>query len=102
MTGHFDSHAPLATHAGVLDESAERLQAAIALKFEPSELHEFEVSDRAAGAMMGQLLAFLFGVLLVLMLGVNVWMISNKSQGSDPQAPLTNPSGNETIPAAKE
>ena len=88
MTAHAETHAPEKAHSNHGDGGDPRLQAALALKFEPSELHDFELADKAAGQMMGKLLAFLFCVLLFLMTGVNVWMISNKSQGNDPQAPV--------------
>ena len=86
MTAHAAIDHPVATHSHHGEDP--RLAAAIALKFEPSELHEFEMADKAAGQMMGKLLAFLFCVLLFLMAGVNIWMIQNKSHGSDPQAPV--------------
>lgn len=91
MTAYAETHSPETSHADYSDESDERLKAAAALKFEPAELHEFEMADRSAGEMMGKLLAFLFCVLLVLMTGVNIWMMKHKAQGTDPQAPLTNP-----------
>ena len=101
MTAHAEAHSPETAHAQFGDESEERLKAAAALKFEPSEVRDFEMADRAAGEMMGKLLAFLFCVLLFLMTGVNIWMMNHKSQGTDPQAPLTNPSAIEDHAAAK-
>ena len=86
MTAHAETHAPEVGHSN--DGGDPRLQAALALKFEPSELREFALADNAAGQMMGKLLAFLFCVLLTLMTGVNIWMIGNRSQSTDPQAPV--------------
>jgi hypothetical protein len=86
MTAHAETHAHEAVHATHTGDP--RLDAAAALKFEPSELHDFELADKAAGQMMGKLLAFLFCVLLFLMTGVNVWMMKNAAQGTDPQAPI--------------
>lgn len=88
MTAHAETHAPESAHnyEGVIEDP--RIQAATALKFEPSEVRDFDLADKAAGQMMGKLLAFLFCVLLFLMTGVNIWMIKNKAQGTDPQAPV--------------
>lgn len=74
------------THA--INSADPRLALATALKFEPTELHEFDVADGVAGRMMGKLLAFLFCVLLFLMIGVNVWMLTHSStiNDTDPQA----------------
>ncbi|WP_010586655.1 hypothetical protein [Schlesneria paludicola] len=94
MTAHAHIDHVDAAHSGHGEDP--RLAAALALKFEPSELHEFEMADKAAGQMMGKLLAFLFCVLVVLMAGVNIWMIDNKSKGNDPQAPV----GGSAHPAA--
>jgi hypothetical protein len=86
MTAHAESHAPAVTTA--INSSDPRLSLATALKFEPSELHEFDVADKAAGQMMGKLLGALFCVLLFLMTGVNIWMINHSStiDDTDPQA----------------
>lgn len=88
MTAHAESHAHEHAHTDHGDGTDPRLQAALALKFEPIELHEFDMADKAAGQMMGKLLAFLFCVLLALMTGVNIWMIKNKASSTDPQAPI--------------
>jgi|GEM_PF-1714974 len=88
MTAHAETHAPEASHDIHVDAADPRLQLAASLKFEPSELHDFELADRAAGQMMGKLLAFLFCVLLTLMTGVNLWMIKNAAKTTDPQAPV--------------
>lgn len=88
MTAHAEHHAPETVVASHGDGVDPRLQAALALKFEPSELRDFDLADKAAGQMMGKLLAFLFCVLLFLMSGVNIWMISHKAKGTDPQAPI--------------
>jgi hypothetical protein len=82
-----ETHAPEA----VVDNSTvvdPRLQVAAALKFEPIELQDFELADKAAGQMMGKLLGVLFCVLVTLMSGVNIWMIKNHAKGNDPQAPI--------------
>lgn len=89
MTAHAESHAPEVSHVSHVDSSDPRAQLAASLKFETSELHDFDMADRAAGQMMGKLLAFLFCVLLFLMTGVNIWMIKNAAKGTDPQAPVT-------------
>jgi type IV secretory pathway TrbD component len=46
------------------------------------------MADKAAGQMMGKLLAVLFCVLLFLMTGVNIWMLTHAStiKDTDPQA----------------
>ncbi len=88
MTAHAETHAVETAHTSYGEMEDPRIQAAVALKFEPSEVHDFEMADRAAGQMMGKLLAFLFCVLLFLMTGVNIWMINNKAKGIDPQAPV--------------
>lgn len=86
MTAHAETHAPAITYP--IDSSDPRIPLATALKFEPSEVHDFDVADSAAGQMMGKLLAFLFFVLVFLMLGVNIWMINHSSsiKDQDPQA----------------
>ena len=86
MTAHAESHAPAVTHAAYGADP--RIPLATALKFEPSELREFDLADKAAGQMMGKLLAFLFCVLLFLMTGVNIWMLTHSStiDDTDPQA----------------
>lgn len=88
MTAHAETHAHEVSHDVHVDSSDPRLQLAASLKFEPSELHDFELADKAAGQMMGKLLAFLFCVLLTLMTGVNLWMIKNANNTTDPQAPV--------------
>ena len=89
MTAHAETHIPETAH---VDHHAvgvdPRLAAAAALKFEPVEVREFDLADKAAGQMMGKLLAFLFCVLLFLMTGVNIWMMNNAAKGIDPQAPV--------------
>ncbi len=82
------AHAPEVAHASHVESGDPRLQIAASLRFEPVELRDFELADKAAGQMMGKLLAFLFCVLLFLMAGVNVWMLSNSAKGTDPQAPV--------------
>ena len=89
MTAHAETSTAEVVHASHNDGADPRLLLAEKLKFEPSELHDFEVADRAAGQMMGKLLAFLFCVLLFLMSGVNIWMISHAAKGTDPQAPVS-------------
>lgn len=86
MTAHAEHHAPVST--GVIGSTDPRIQLATALKFEPSELHDFDMADKAAGQMMGKLLGLLFCVLLFLMTGVNIWMLRNSStiHDTDPQA----------------
>jgi hypothetical protein len=86
MTAHAETHAPAMTHA--ITSSDPRIPLAAALKFEPSELKDFDKADKAAGQMMGKLLAFLFCVLLFLMTGVNLWMLNHSStiDDKDPQA----------------
>lgn len=54
--------------------------------FEKSELDDFVAEDREAGVHIGQLLAAVFLISLVLMTGVCWWMFRNASQGHDPQA----------------
>lgn len=88
MTDHAESHATEAAHVGHIQGADPRLELAAALKFEPSEVYDFDMADRSAGQMMGKLLAFLFCVLLFLMVGVNIWMMRNASHGTDPQAPV--------------
>jgi len=89
MTAHIETHAPEVGHSSHADGGDPRIQIAESLKFERSEVRDFELADKAAGQMMGKLLAFLFCVLLFLMSGVNIWMIKNASTGTDPQAPVT-------------
>lgn len=93
MTAHTETHAPEVAHASHTEGVDPRVALAASLKLEPSELHDFELADKAAGQMMGKLLAFLFCVLLFLMSGVNLWMIKNAAKGLDPQAPV----GAETV-----
>jgi hypothetical protein len=88
MTDHAETHSPEVAHTSHNAGSDPRLQLAASLKFEPSEVYDFDMADKAAGQMMGKLLAFLFCVLLFLMSGVNIWMIRNAAHGSDPQAPV--------------
>ena len=86
MTAHAETQTPAVTHA--INSADPRIPLAAALKFEPSELHDFDMADSAAGQMMGKLLAFLFCVLLFLMTGVNLWMMTHSStiEDKDPQA----------------
>lgn len=93
MSDHVQIHSPEVVHASHMEGSDPRMQLAAALKFEPSELHDFDMADKAAGQMMGKLLAFLFCVLLFLMTGVNLWMAKNAAKGLDPQAPVAADSG---------
>ena len=84
MTAHTESH----THEEATLHADPRLELAKSLKFEPSELIDFNNADKAAGQMMGKLLGFLFCVLLFLMTGVNIWMLTHSStiDDKDPQA----------------
>ena len=88
MTDHVETHFSEAAHTSHIQGSDPRLQLAALLKFEPSEVYDFDMADKSAGQMMGKLLAFLFCVLLFLMSGVNIWMIRNAARGTDPQAPV--------------
>lgn len=88
MTAHAETHASESVHATHTSAEDRRIEAAKALKFEVSELRDFELADKAAGQMMGKLLAFLFCVLLFLMAGVNLWMIGRDATGTDPQGPV--------------
>lgn len=88
MTAHAETHATEPVHASHSESDDPRIEAAKALKFEVSELRDFEMADKAAGQMMGKLLAFLFCVLVFLMTGVNVWMIGRDATGTDPQGPV--------------
>jgi hypothetical protein len=89
MTVQAETHASESQHSSHAESADPRLEAAKALHFEVSELHDFEMADKAAGQMMGKLLAFLFCVLLFLMTGVNIWMVGRDATGKDPQAPIT-------------
>ena len=82
------THATEVPHADHSHDVDPRVQLATLLKFEPSEVRDFDLADKAAGQMMGKLLAFLFCILLSLMTGVNIWMISHAStiNDTDPQA----------------
>ena len=91
MTTHAEIHSPVGVQELYQDDP--RLQAALALKFEPSELHEFDMADRSAGQMMGKLLAFLFCVLLFLMAGVNIWMIENATPVTEGIKPVVEDAG---------
>jgi len=86
MTAHAETHASESTH--VIGSTDPRIQLAKSLKFEPSEVHDFDMADKAAGQMMGQLLGLLFCVLLFLMTGVNIWMLTHSStiHDTDPQS----------------
>ena len=90
MTAHSESHAHSheVTHTSL--HADPRLELAKSLKFEPSELVDFNNADKSAGQMMGKLLGFLFCVLLFLMTGVNIWMLmphhSSGIDDTDPQA----------------
>ena len=85
MTVHAETQLSPESHVLHTDP---RIQLAAALKFEPSEVHDFDMADKAAGQMMGKLLAALFCVLLFLMTGVNIWMLTHAStiKDTDPQA----------------
>jgi hypothetical protein len=85
MTAHTESHAPETAHGHTDDGTDPKLQIAAALKFEPIEVQDFEIADKQAGQMMGKLLGALFCVLVVLMTGVNLWMIGRDATGKDPQ-----------------
>ena len=88
MTDHAATHTTEPVHFSHSGPEDPRIEAARALKFEASELRDFERADKAAGQMMGKLLAFLFCVLLFLMTGVNLWMIGRDATGTDPQGPV--------------
>jgi hypothetical protein len=88
MSEHAATHTAEVFPPGGHEVVDPRLAVAAALKFEPVELQDFELADKVAGQMMGKLLGFLFCVLVTLMTGVNIWMITHKAQGSDPQAPI--------------
>jgi len=88
MTAHAETHASSPEHSHHSDTADSRIEIAKALKFEASELHDFQMADKAAGQMMGKLLAFLFCVLLFLMTGVNIWMHGRDATGTDPQGPV--------------
>ncbi len=96
MTAHAETHAPVTTHA--ISSADPRIALATALKFEPSELTDFDKADKAAGQMMGKLLAFLFCVLIFLMTGVNIWMLNHSStiDDKDPQAFVLEADSHET------
>jgi hypothetical protein len=89
MTAHAETHASESAHATHASSEDPRIEAAKALKFEVSELRDFEQADKAAGQMMGKLLAFLFCVLVFLMTGVNLWMVGRDATGTDPQGPVS-------------
>ena len=82
------THATEVVHSDHAHGIDPRLEIAKSLKFEATELHDFGLADKAAGQMMGKLLAFLFCVLLFLMTGVNIWMLTHSStiDDKDPQA----------------
>ena len=86
MTAHAETHPTSVAPADHSYDADPRIALAMALKFEPSELRGFDMADKAAGQMMGKLLASLFCVLLFLMTGVNIWMASNAATTNDPQA----------------
>jgi len=58
------------------------------LRFEKVELESFVNDDTHAGRMIGQLLAFLFCVLLGLMVSATVWTAQNQNINDDPFAIL--------------
>ena len=54
------------------------------MRFEKSELHDFKEADRSAGEHVGILLAVVFCISLVLMVGVTYWTTHNQAEGHDP------------------
>lgn len=68
---HDHGHAPAATG---LDS----------LRFEKQELESFVNDDTRAGVAIGQLLAFLFCVLLTLMVGATIWTTQHLNISADP------------------
>lgn len=58
------------------------------LRFEKQELESFVADDTHAGRAIGQLLAFLFCVLLTLMVSATIWTAQNQNINDDPFAIL--------------
>lgn len=58
--------------------------AANGLRFEPQELESFVADDTHAGRAIGQLLAALFLVLLVLMVGATIWTSQHLNVSDEP------------------
>ncbi|OYW19563.1 MAG: hypothetical protein B7Z55_08620 [Planctomycetales bacterium 12-60-4] len=54
------------------------------LRFEKQELESFVADDTHAGQAIGQLLAFLFCVLLTLMVSATVWTVIHQNRSDDP------------------
>lgn len=81
--GHHDAHGTAVADGDPL----------AALRFEKQELSDFVTDDRGAGAAIGQLLAFIFCILLVLMTSVTCWTVYHQNQSDDPHHAL---SGGET------
>lgn len=72
--GHHDAHGTTATAEDPL----------AALRFEKQELAAFVTEDQGAGVAIGQLLAFIFCILLVLMTSVTYWTALHQNQSDDP------------------
>lgn len=83
MTDH-SSTAPHAEMTGTNDHG---------MRFEPQELTSFVADDTHAGRAIGQLLAFLFCILLGLMISATLWTMRYQSRGNNPfeMAPITAP-----------
>ena len=56
------------------------------LRFEKQELESFIADDTHAGQAIGQLLAVLFCVLLVLMVSATIWTSIHQKRSDDPYA----------------
>lgn len=54
------------------------------MRFEPQELSSFVADDTHAGRAIGQLLAFLFCILLGLMIAATLWTVRYQSRGDNP------------------
>jgi hypothetical protein len=65
-------------HGHAVPESGER--------FEKAELEYFVDSDRETGKNIGKLLALVFLISFVLMIGVCTWMYTHNNHSHDPQA----------------
>ena len=91
MNSHADT--THSAHEAVAHDPAADSHAAVGgMRFEKSELHEFVEADRSAGEHVGILLAVVFCISIVLMVGVTYWTFHNQTEGHDPH----------TIPGIKE
>ncbi len=77
--GHHDAHGTTVTEGDPL----------AALRFEKQEVAWFDSEDRGAGVAIGQLLAFIFCILLVLMTSVTYWTSYHQNQSDDPHHALS-------------